>query len=106
MVINSNTGEINQLTNNQDNNFSPSIDGTGAHVAFQGNIAGFTQLFIASQVSGTVGGATVPVNRLALLAPFVVSVAVAVSICGALLYTRRRSKTNSQASKRRNNSTL
>ncbi len=58
MVTNTGTGEIDQLTNNQDNNFSPTIDGTGAHVAFQGNVAGFTQLFLSTQVSGAVGGTT------------------------------------------------
>src|SRR6266571_4730470 len=75
LVVNTSTGEVDQLTNNQDNNFSPSVDGTGGHVAFQGSVAGFTQLFLAIQVSGTVGGATIPEKRFALLAPFLVAAA-------------------------------
>ncbi len=100
MVTNTGTGEIDQLTNNQDNNFSPTIDGTGAHVAFQGNVAGFTQLFLSTQVSGAVGGTAVPVDRLVLLLPFlVVTAAVVGSIGGALLFARHRHKASSSSSK-------
>jgi Tol biopolymer transport system component len=51
MAINTFTGTIDQLTNSLSNNYSPSIDGAGAHIAFQGTVAGFSQIFTATRQS-------------------------------------------------------
>jgi len=49
--VNAFTGEVNQLTYSQSSNYSPSIDGAGPHVAFQGTVSGYSQIFIVTQTS-------------------------------------------------------
>lgn len=64
MVVNTITRELNQVTNRQTTNYSPSIDGLGETVVFQSYVGGFSQIFLVKETmagsNNSVGGETRP----------------------------------------------